>query len=1079
MRQQPDPVVDPRDAAAFVAALLARRPGYVPEWRPGDTGPDVALTEALGGYLAAITTRLNQVPVKHQLALLAMLGVVLMPAQAARAPVVFTLAADTNDSRVPAGTRLAADPPDPEPTDADPDLLGAPAVTAPPGPVLFETERGLGLAAARLVEVRSFWPGRDQFIDHTPTVDAGHPFVPWRLADLQDAPHHLYVGHSTLLAISGNSDVALELELSQGSSEPLDTVWEYWDGAVWRPFRNSVAACDHQGADLQDGTAGFRGTGTVHLLTDCAETAPTTVAGIENFWIRGRLTEPLLPDLDQLLPEVEQLRISTITIRPVRPATTPATPPTIVGGFAPDAAVVDGTTVDLGAPFYPFGMNPQPGAVFYFSSAEAFGKPGAQLHVCYVRTQTPQDELAGTTTSPLTHHVAWEYWNGREWAVVPGFTADPETAPADLNPGVPETNPDVPETNPDVSDTDAAGFGTVVLTVPEDMEPTTVADVEGRWMRVRLVSGGFGFTQTVTWTDTRTEKKNTLTYVVSTPPALTEIKLGYSWTFGPFPPERVLTYNDFQYTDGTDEAIWPGRVFRPFTPPPDLTPALYLGFDKPLPVDRIGLLFDIWKDLDSDLGPALTWEFWNGSRWRTLTVADGTRRLRLPGLVELIGPRDGAPLARFGTPRWWLRARLAEDGPPGSPTIRAILPNATWVVQQQTIVDDPIGTSTGLPDQTFAIRQIPVLPGEQIEVRELAGARAAVEWRIVARELFPGDQRALREIEALLGREAAGDITYRTLRLRRDRDKNVVEVWVRWTAVHELFRSGPHDRHYILERSRGRLQFGGSGTGKVPPAGAAILARRYQSGGGRIGNVPTGAITKLQGSVAGLESVHNPMPAEGGSDGETLGALRRRGPATLRHRGRGLSVTDLAALAREASPAVAAATALAGRTADGRRRPGHITLVIVPATAEPRPQPSFGLREQVRRYVEARAEATVAGLGRIEVTGPEYQPVDVEATIVADDPAESGPVAVRARAALERLLHPVHGGPDGTGWAAGRGVALSDVAAVLERVAGVDHVEHLALSVDGRLGGEQVVVAAHRTVVAGTLHLELAEGVTR
>ena len=1058
------PPVDPRDAAAFVAALLARRPGYVPEWRPGPTGPDVALAEGLARYLAALTARLNQVPDKHQLAMLDALGVALVPAQAARAPVVFTLAPDASDTRVPAGTRLAADPPEPPPTGAGPAEPADAPGTTPPGPVLFETERGLGLASARLAEVRSFWPGRDQSIDHMPAIIAGEPFQPWRLADLQDVPHHLYLAHRTLLAISGRSDVAVELELSQGSSEPLDTVWEYWDGTVWRPFKNTVAACDLQAAAHEDSTSRFRQTGTIHLLTECAETAPTTVAGIESFWVRGRLTEPLPPDPAQLLPEVEQIQLSTVTTRPVGLGTAQAgtTPPTIDGGFLPDVAIIDGAKADLGAPIYPFGAAPQPGAVFYFSSEEAFTKPNAQLQVCFIRTPTSQDELQGDIKDALKHRVSWEYWNGREWAAVPGFSADPIKAPADLDP--------LP----------TAAFGTVVLTVPEDMEPTTVADVEGRFMRVRLVSGGFGFTQKVTWTDTGTEPavKNTLTYIVSRPPAHTDFKLGYTWTHGPFAPERVLTYNDFQYTDRTDEAVWPGKVFRPFTPPSDVTPALYLGFDKPLPVDRSGILFDVVEDPAETLGPALVWEFWDGGRWRALTVEDGTRRLRLPGLVELIGPRDSEPLARFGTARSWVRARLAEDGPPGEPTLRGVFPNATWAVQQQTVVDDPVGASTGLPDQVFAIRQVPVLPGEQIEVRELASRRAGVEWRIVALELAGGDQRAVREIEALLGREGTADVTVGALRLRRDRTKQVTEVWVRWRSVPDLLRSCPNDRHYAIERSRGRLQFGNGTAGKVPPAGAAILARRYQSGGGSVGNVGAGAIAQLQASIGGIASVANPVPAEGGADAETLDALRLRGPGTLRHRGRGLSATDLATLARESSPAVAVATALAGRSADGRRRPGHVTLVVVPATAESRPQPSFGLREHVRRYVESRADATFAGLGRIEVTGPQYQTIDVDATVVPLDPAEAGAVEARCRAALGRLLHPLHGGPAGGGWPPGRDVHLSDVAAVLERVEGVDAVEHLAISTGGRIGGEQVAVPAHRTVVAGDLRLELGARVT-
>jgi hypothetical protein len=185
-------------------------------------------------------------------------------------------------------------------------------------------------------------------------------------------------------------------------------------------------------------------------------------------------------------------------------------------------------------------------------------------------------------------------------------------------------------------------------------------------------------------------------------------------------------------------------------------------------------------------------------------------------------------------------------------------------------------------------------------------------------------------------------------------------------------------------------------------------------------------------------------------------------------------VLDLTTIAREASPAVAVARVLPTRSVDGRRRAGHVTLVIIPASADPRPWPSFGLREHVRRYVEQRAAAAVAGLERIYVTGPQYLAIDVDATIIPRDPNEAGAVEQRARAALMRLLHPLYGGPDGTGWEPGRDVYLSDLAAVLERTEGIDYVDQLAISVEGRIGGEQVAVAPGRTVVAGAIRLKLA-----
>jgi hypothetical protein len=268
--------------------------------------------------------------------------------------------------------------------------------------------------------------------------------------------------------------------------------------------------------------------------------------------------------------------------------------------------------------------------------------------------------------------------------------------------------------------------------------------------------------------------------------------------------------------------------------------------------------------------------------------------------------------------------------------VSGIFPNAAWAVQRQTLTDETLGTSTFQPNQVFTFRQIPVLAGEHIEVRELTGPRANVEWRVLAMDIFGGDTKIIQELEAMLGKEGSQiDIEKGDLRLRRDRNKRVTEARVRWQAEKHLFFSGPNDRHYVVERARGRLIFGDGEQGKVPPLGAAILARKYSSGGGLAGNVAARTITQLLGGIAGIEAVFNPRPAEGGADAETLETLSSRGPKTLRHRGRALLAEDLENMAKEVSPAVAFARAIPSRDPNGRKVPGWVTLLIFPKVKSP------------------------------------------------------------------------------------------------------------------------------------------------
>jgi hypothetical protein len=106
MKLSPSIELDARDVDQLLAELLTKRPGYWQEWRPATRGSDIALLQITARYLQGLGQRLNQAPNKNKLAFLDFLGLGLITAQSARAPIVFQLSAQAADTG--RGTRGSA-----------------------------------------------------------------------------------------------------------------------------------------------------------------------------------------------------------------------------------------------------------------------------------------------------------------------------------------------------------------------------------------------------------------------------------------------------------------------------------------------------------------------------------------------------------------------------------------------------------------------------------------------------------------------------------------------------------------------------------------------------------------------------------------------------------------------------------------------------------------------------------------------------------------------------------------------------------------------------------------------------------
>ena len=219
----------------------------------------------------------------------------LIPAQAARAPVVFTLADNAADARVPAGTRLAAKAPDPPPVSAAPTADRRAGDAAGPDP----RSRPSGRPGSR----RRSWSscaacGRAATSPSTTcrARAAGATVPALAPADLEDMPHHIYIAHSTLLALAGQLRTSRSTSSSrQGASEPPRLHLGVLGREGLAAVQEHVAACDRRRRRAGGQHRAVPADRHRAPATDCAETKPTTVDGIENFWVRGRLDRAAAP----------------------------------------------------------------------------------------------------------------------------------------------------------------------------------------------------------------------------------------------------------------------------------------------------------------------------------------------------------------------------------------------------------------------------------------------------------------------------------------------------------------------------------------------------------------------------------------------------------------------------------------------------------------------------------------------------------------------------------------------------------------------------------------------------------------
>lgn len=956
---------------AILQSLLQRLPGYTPEWTlaPGTKG--CALLDVLARYRTLLDIGARGLPERNLLALLDTLAIPLLPAQPARAPLVFQLTPNCPvDVTVAADSQLAAQPPPPPPSA----LTTAPADD--PAPVLFFTEQTVTLARAKLATLYSVDPSTDTYADHSATVTDGFTVF----GDMARTEHAIYVGHDRLFKLGGHEiTLLLQCSLDAAPQQPLNIHWQYLSEAGWITL---------QRAEEEDTTHGLTRDGQIALRLNCGPDAKQeTFHGRTSYWVRGTLATRVIRG--------ENLRHNPLTINDLR----------IRVQFKkkdllPEAAFADSIRLDVTKDFYPFGQQPATFSTFYIASGEAFQRGGARVHIDIALSQ---QGAPGSTSK-----FQWEYYGNSGWEAL---GIEP-TAGYSFNVAT-------------------AVINRISFNCPASWLESEVNGTKNRWLRVRMTGGGFTDAQHV--------------------PVISKITLAYTYITNPELLDHCLTRNEFLFEDHTDDARWPNRSFDPFWPVSDEQPTLHFGFDQRLPAGLVSMYVQIPGAEEQEPGSAsaFTWEYRAHSGWQQLGVRDETNGLRQSGMVQFIGPPDAVATDGLGGEAYRIRARLKDGADRAELPVSGLWLNSAWASHRVRIEQETLGSADGTPGQALRLVRSPVLAGEAVEIREWAGSGEG--WQLIARQVPELD-------------------------LHYERDplsQKITAAWVRWRERSYLYEAQSNDRVYVLERATGLIRFGNGTQGMIPPAGSRIIAN-YLSGGGFVGNVPRNTITQLRSAVPFVVSATNPVAAAGGADGESLAALRERGPQHLRHRDRAVTPSDIEWIACDASPEIARARCLAITGPDGHAQRGWITVIVVPRSDAAQPSPTAELQRRVAEYLRVRVHANL--VRRLQVVEPRYIALNVAAEIVPQDPSEAATVVVQLRENLNRYLHPLTGGSDGKGWGFGAGVHMSNIAAVIEATHGVDYARDIHLFVDGGERCQSVAVPRDALLCAGAHELKLVVG---
>lgn len=990
------PKIDSRKKEDLIEQLKEIVPYYTPEWRftPHEPDPGTALFIIFAHLFYGNIKRFNRVPLKNFISFLNILDVSLHPPKPSTSYVTFQLTEGANENiPVKKGTKVLGR-----------DEAGK--------EIIFEVDDYLLVTPAKLLNCYQVSTNPDMicevpkhFFNHehrskNEEVDSFFMYNFQQENNLQS--HSFYISHHFMFNISSSATIEIhiqhpfkqykEKEMAKLLANSDYVEWLYYADGTWQPFDNIL----------------FAENKIILQKTKKLTVENYKLHDIEAKWIQCKVHSISIGESSE---EYLNIEIGNVGVK------SNFLPVNEEMGFLPDMLFQDDIHIllDEEKGFYPFGQYFIPFSTFYLSSDEAFSKKGSTISLTFKLKMIPNEmksnveqpinwklimkEADFRKNAPQPIHVLkvnWEYWNGNSWVILP---MDEEYS---------EIFYDENESERDVK---------LQFTCPKDISETLVNSQSNYWIRARIISIDH-------------IRAPELIYYS---PWIEKLRISYNSENNFQFVEECISENNLEWKNEINILRSDGQVIKPFTSIKSSSPAFYFGFDRPIESGPISIFFD-FKDaaFKDESRPIIEWEYLrkkgNEVEWTPLTVFDHTNDFTKSGDVRFFVNNDSALHSLFSKNRYWIRALNRKITKYNThirglfPKLRGIYLNTTKVVQQEHIHGENPNIIEEYEKKYIQLAYFPVL-SEEVWIDEES-------------------KMTEEEITNLVNENN------NAIKIIRDSDQNIQRCWVLWKQVANFIHSNENDRHYVIDRSTGKIFFGDGKKGKKPPKFMSdYIQVHYKIGGGTRGNIDKFQIQQLESSIPFIDSVYNPVPAGGGANIEKLEEALNRGPHLIKHQNRAVTVEDFEWLVREATQNVAKVKCLANYNAEMKKEVGCITIVVLPENGISSMHVFPQVKAEIEQYLLAKVPSTIAFSEKIHIIKPALLEISLSVILVVNNVEMIVETEIEAKKKLEQFLNPLSSSEVGGGWDIGQPIHISVFYSFFKSLRHVNFVEKLYMTV--------------------------------